>query len=149
MKPSTIKILMVEGDTDDVYSLKEALTVAQIVDVEVQEVEDGEQALAYLRKEYPFIDAPRPHLIFLGLNLPDMSGRELLDMIKTHAGLKKIPVAVLTTSTDNDELGIPHDISHHCYTFKKPLSCDQWIYTLRCIEDVWLTIKTMPGQRQL
>ena len=137
----TIKILMVEGDKNEVDSLKEALTVAQIINVEVQEVEDGEQALGYLRQEYPFLDASRPHLIFLGMNLPGMSGREVIEEIQTDPALPNIPVALLTTSTDSERIGQLHSLPH-CYTFKKPTSCDQWIYTLRCIEDVWLTIKT-------
>ena len=132
---------MVESDKNEVDSLREALTVAQIINVEVQEVEDGEQALGYLRQEYPFLDASRPHLIFLGLNLPGMSGREVLEELHTDSELQHIPVALLTTSTDSERIG-KFPSKHPCYTFKKPTSCDQWIYTLRCIEDVWLTIKT-------
>ena len=138
----TIKILMVEGDRNEVDSLKEALTVAQIVNVEVQEVEDGEQALALLRQEYPFLEASRPHLIFLGMNLPGMSGQEMIEEIQQDPELKHIPVAVLTTSTDSEQIGKQSDSSALCYIFKKPTSCDQWVYTLRCIEDVWLTVKT-------
>ena len=138
----TIKILMVEGDRNEVDSLKEALTVAQIINVEVQEVEDGEQALALLRQEYPFLEASRPHLIFLGMNLPGMSGQEVIEEIQQDPELKHIPVAVLTTSTDSEHIEKQNNSSACCYIFKKPTSCDQWIYTLRCIEDVWLTIKT-------
>ena len=133
---------MVEGDRNEVDSLKEALTVAQIINVEVQEVEDGEQALALLRQEYPFLEASRPHLIFLGMNLPGMSGQEVIEEIQQDPELKHIPVAVLTTSADSEHMGRQDNSSARCYIFKKPTSCDQWIYTIRCIEDVWLTIKT-------
>ena len=145
----TIKILVVEGDANEVDSLREALTTAQIINVEVEEVEDGDQALAYLRQEYPFLDASRPHLVFLGMNLPDMSGGAIIEELQKSPELKNIPVAVLTTSMDSERLKERHYATSHCYSFKKPTSCDEWIYVLRGIEDVWLTIKNIPGQTSL
>lgn len=93
---------MVDGDPTEANSLKEALIAAHIIHVEVQHVDDGEQALAYLRQEYPFLDAGRPHVIFLGMNLPGMRGQELIEQLHKDTELKPIPVAVLTTSTDSE-----------------------------------------------
>ena len=149
MNGNTIKVLMVEGDAEEIHSLEEALTVGQIISVELREVEDGEQALAYLRQEYPFLDAPRPDLILLNSNLPEMSGYEVLDEIKKDREFENIPVAVLTASGKDNLPGKHYDTSRRCYTFRKPTSCDQWLYVLRCIEDVWLTITKLAGQRSL
>ena len=143
----TIKVLMVEGDAEEIHSLEEALTVGQIVSVEVREVEDGEQALAYLRQEYPFFDAPRPDLILLNSHLPEMSGFEVLEEIKQDRALQNIPIAILTASQNDSTLGKHYDETRNCYTFQKPKSCDQWLYVLRCIEDVWLTITKLTGQK--
>ena len=145
----SIKILVVENDRDEVYSLKEALTVSQIVSVEIQEVEDGEQALAYLRQEHPFLDVPRPNLIFLALKLPGMSGLEVLAEIQRDRQLRNIPIAVLTHQTNPRVIAKVQQPSLPRYIFKKPTNCNDWIYTLRCIEDVWLTIRSIPGQRIL
>jgi len=144
-----IRILMVDGDPDDIFSLKEALIIAQIINVEVQEVEDGEQALAYLGQEYPYLSAPCPHLIFVGMNLPGITGPEFLAEIKDHVRFKHIPVAVLTTATDSQCIGNQDELFSQCYVFKKPTSSDQWIYVLRCVEEVWCSIKNMSGHLPL
>ncbi len=144
---NSIKILMVESDQDQVYSLKEALTVSQIVSVEIQEVEDGEQALAYLNQEHPFFDMPRPHLMFLGLKLPGMSGLDVLEEIHKQRALRSLPIVVLTNTTNPRVISRVQQPPLPRYVFKKPTTCNEWICVLRCIEDVWLTIKSIPGQR--
>ncbi|MCA9472092.1 MAG: response regulator [Nitrospirales bacterium] len=149
MLTQAIKILLVENDQEEVYSLQEALTVSQIVSVDVQEVEDGEQALAYLRQEHPFLDVPRPNLILLDVKLPGVSGLEVLEEIHQEHHLRQIPIAILyhdskpRISTKIQKPPMPR------YVFKKPTNCNEWIYILRCIEDVWLTITGIPSQRVL
>ncbi len=143
---NTIQILMVENDENEVYSLKEALTVSQIASVEIHEVEDGEQALAFLRQEHPFIDMPRPNLMFLGLTLPGMNGFEVLEEIQQERTLKTIPIVVLTKSTNPRVISKVQKPPLPRYVFKKPLNCNEWICLLRCIEDVWLTINSMQEQ---
>ncbi len=140
---------MVENDQDDVYSLKEALTVSQIVSVEIDEVEDGEQALAYLRQEHPYLDTPRPDLMFLELTLPGMSGLEVLEEISNERELRTMPIVVLTHNTNPRVISKVQKSSLPRYVFKKPTNCNEWICVLRCIEDVWLTIKNIPGQRAI
>ncbi|RMH35264.1 MAG: response regulator [Nitrospirae bacterium] len=132
----TLRILVVDSDSHEVDSLKEALAAAQIINVEVGDVEDGEQALAYLRGEYPFLDGPRPHVVFLGLNLPGMSSQEFIRELRRDRDHRQLPVAILTTATDHERLDFRLAAAERCYVFKKPTSCDQWMYTLRCIEDV-------------
>jgi len=104
VREKEINILMVEEDPHEVDCLKEALAVGQFTTVNLQQVEDGEQTLAYLRHEYPYVDMPRPDLIFLDLNLPGMSGRELLEEMKQDEPLTSIPVVVLTTSAQDRDL---------------------------------------------
>ncbi|WP_447970797.1 response regulator [Nitrospira sp. M1] len=146
---NSLKILLVESEHDQIHSLQEALSVAQIVSVEIQEVEDGEQALAYLRQEHPFIDAPRPDLIFLRLKLPGMSGFDVLEEIHQEPEISTIPIAILTHTTNPRILAKVLKPSLPRYVFKKPKNCNEWIYILRCVEDVWLTIHSTPGQRTL
>jgi len=141
-----INILMVEGDPNEVDCLKEALTVGQFITVNLQQVEDGEQALAYLRHEYPYFDVPRPDLIFLDLNLPGMSGREWLEEMKQDEPLTSFPVVVLTTSAQDRDFVKTYSFDKNCYFFRKPVSCDQWLFVLHCIEDVWLTFVKLPPE---
>ena len=149
MLTQTIKILLIENDQEEVYSLQEALTVSQIVSVEVQEVEDGEQALAYLRQEHPFLDVPLPNLILLDLKLPGISGLEVLEEIHREQHLRRIPIAVLARNLNQQISAKVQKPNLPRYVFKKPTNCNEWIYILRCIEDVWVTITGIPGQRAL
>lgn len=134
-----INILMVEEDPEEVNALKEALTVGQIITVNIEQLEDGEQAMAYLQQEHPYIDAPSPDLIFLNLNLPGMTGPELLQEIKQCRMLANIPVIVLTTSIEQGDLVKNFGPERNCFCFKKPTSSEQWLLVLQCIEDVWHT----------
>ena len=120
-----INILMVEEDPDEVNALKDALTVGQIITVNIEQLEDGEQAMAYLQQEYPYIDAPSPDLIFLNLNLPGMTGAELLQEIKQSRMLADIPVIVLTTSIEQGDLVKNFGPERNCFCFKKPTTCEQ------------------------
>ena len=144
---NSIKILMVESDLDELYSLQEALTVSQIASVEIQEVEDGEQALAYLRQEHPFLDVPRPNLMFLGLTLPGIGGLEVLEEIHQDRELKSLPIVVLTNTINPRVVSKVQQPPLPRYVFKKPTSCNEWICVLRCIEDVWHTISSTQPKR--
>ena len=141
-----IHILMVEEDPHEVDCLKEALAVSQFGAVNLQQVEDGEQALAFLRQEYPYYDVSRPDLIFLDLNLPGMSGREWLEEIRQDEPLTSVPVVVMTTSAQDRDLVKTYSHDKNCYFFRKPASCDQWIFVLHCIEDVWMTFVKLPPE---
>ncbi|MCH7571040.1 MAG: response regulator, partial [Deltaproteobacteria bacterium] len=113
-----INILMVEEDPKEVDCLKEALAVGQFITVNLQQVEDGEQALAYLRHEHPYLEVPRPDLIFLDLNLPGMSGRELLEEMKQDELLTSCSVVVLTTSEAEQDIIQSYKLHANCYVTK-------------------------------
>lgn len=141
---NTIKILTVEDDTVQVEALKEALTVAQIICVEILEAEDGEQAISFLNQEYPFMDAPHPDLIFLSNHLPDVSGEEIIKGLQRDRRLRSIPVALFSEEAprESKDFAFPQN----CHFFKRPRTCDEWIYVLRCIEDVWISLLNMAGK---
>ena len=136
------EILLVEDNDGDVRltheMLKEAsfrghLTVAR----------DGQEALAILRHEGPFADAPRPDLILLDLNLPKRDGRELLADIKGDADLRRVPVLVLTTSNAEDDIVKTYDLHANCYIVK-PVGLERFVEVVRSIEIFWLGVATLP-----
>lgn len=107
-------------------------------------VEDGTQALAFLRRQGKHSDAVRPDLVLLDLNLPGMDGREVLEQIKTDSSLRSIPVVVLTTSEAEQDILQSYDLHANCY-IRKPVDLDQFITVVRSIEDFWLTIVKLPS----
>ncbi|MFB3146706.1 MAG: response regulator [Nitrospirales bacterium] len=135
---------MVEEDHYEVECLKEAISVGQIISVNIEQTEDSDQALAFLHQEYPYLDAPKPDLIFLDLDLPGMTGRELLDKIRRDDTLANIPVVVLTRSVQDKETIEAYSFDRTCFFFKKPDSCQDWLLILTCIEDVWQTFVQFP-----
>ena len=144
---NTIKILTIEDDPSQTESLKEALTVAQIICVEILEAEDGEQALAFLHQEYPHMDAPQPDLIFLSNHLPDRTGYEIIKELQQDRRLRTIPVALFSEQDPSESKNVT--FPDNCHLFKQPKTCDEWIYVLRCIEDVWITLLNMAGTPNL
>jgi len=106
-------------------------------------VKDGVEALAFLRREGDFADAPRPDLILLDLNLPKKDGMEVLADIKADPTLRRIPVVVLTVSKDEEDILKSYDLYANCYV-TKPINMEQFIAVVRSIEDFWLTIVKLP-----
>ncbi len=144
---NSIKILTIEDDPAQTEALKEALNVAQIICVEILEAEDGEHALAFLRQEYPHVDAPQPDLIFLSNHLPDYTGHKIIQELQQDRRLKTIPVALFSEQdpTSSNKIAFPEN----CHLFMRPATCDEWIFVLRCVEDVWVTLLNMSGSPRL
>jgi len=140
---NTIRILTIEDDSAQTEALREALTAAQIICVEILEVENGEQALSFLRQEYPYVDSPQPDLIFLSNHLPDYSGHEIITALQEDRRLHTIPVALF--SEQDPTTGHKVVFPDNCHLFMRPATCDEWIFVLRCIEDVWITLLNMAG----
>ncbi|MCK6500499.1 MAG: response regulator, partial [Nitrospira sp.] len=131
-----IEILLVEDNPGDVRLTQEALREAKVIN-NLTIAKDGMEALAYLRRQGPYAHAPRPHLILLDLNLPKRDGREVLAEIKADESLKRIPVVVLTTSQDEQDILKSYNLHANCYV-TKPVDLDQFIRVVRSIEDFWL-----------
>ncbi len=138
-----VEILLVEDNPGDVRLTREALKEGKVHN-NLSVVGDGVEALAFLRREGRWRDAPRPDVILLDLNLPRKDGREVLAEIKADAVLRAIPVMVLTTSTAEQDILRTYDLHANCY-ITKPVDLDQFITVVKSIEDFWFTIVTLPS----
>lgn len=144
MSVRVVEILLVEDDSGDIDLTKEALKESKL-QVSLNVVRDGVEAIAYLRREGEYANATRPDLILLDLNLPRLNGREVLQEIKNDDKLKLIPVLVLTTSDTHEDIRSSYDLGANCY-INKPLGLDEFIQVVRAIENFWFTIVQLPHQ---
>jgi CheY-like chemotaxis protein len=133
-----VEILLVEDNPGDVRLTVEAFKEGKIRN-RLSVVRDGVDALAFLRQEGPFADAPRPDLILLDLNLPRKNGRDVLAEINEEEGLKQIPVVVLTTSNAERDILGTRALNASCY-INKPVDFTQFVTVVKIIEDFWFTI---------
>jgi len=133
-----VEILLVEDNPGDVRLTVEAFKEGKIRN-HLSVVGDGVDALAFLRQEGPFADAPRPDLILLDLNLPRKNGRDVLAEINEEENLKQIPVVVLTTSNAEKDILVTRDLNASCY-INKPVDFAQFVTVVKIIEDFWFTI---------
>ena len=138
----SIEILLVEDNPGDVRLTIEALKESKIRNT-LHVAHDGEEAMDFLLQRGRFTTAPRPDLILLDLNLPRKDGREVLKEIKNAPHLRRIPVAVLTTSSAEEDIVKSYNLHANCY-IQKPLDIDQFAKVVKSIEDFWFTIVTLP-----
>jgi CheY-like chemotaxis protein len=137
-----IEILLVEDNPGDVRLTVEALKEAKVCN-KLHVAEDGVKAMAFLRREEEYADAPRPDVILLDLNLPKKDGREVLAEIKADPDLRRIPVVILTVSQAEEDILKTYDLHANCY-ITKPVDLDQFLTVVRSIEDFWLTVVRLP-----
>ena len=137
-----IEILLVEDNPGDVRLTREALKINKVRN-NLSVAEDGESALALLRREYPHRDAPRPDLILLDLNLPRINGREVLAEIKGDPELKRIPVVILSSSEAEQDIVKSYDLHANAYV-TKPVDMDRFIDVVRSIDGFWLAVVRLP-----
>jgi chemotaxis family two-component system response regulator Rcp1 len=141
--PKPIVILMVEDSPSDALLAREALEQAKLRN-SLHVVEDGVEALAFLRREGQYANVPSPHLILLDLNLPKKDGREVLAEIKADVSLCMIPVVVLTTSKAEDDILKAYGLHANCYIVK-PVDFVQFMEVVRSIEHFWFTVVALPS----
>ena len=139
-----IEILLVEDNPGDIRLTKEAFKEGKVRN-NLNIVEDGEEAMAFLRQEGEYSDAPRPDLILLDLNLPKKDGREVLLDIKNDQKLRTIPVVILTTSKAEEDILKTYNLHANCY-INKPVDFDQFINVIKTIEVFWLSVVMLPPQ---
>jgi two-component system, chemotaxis family, response regulator Rcp1 len=139
-----IEILLVEDSPADVELTREALEDAKVHN-NLHVVGDGVEALAFLRREGAYGNAPHPDLLLLDLNLPRKDGREVLAEIKADPRLRRIPVVVLTTSEAEQDILQSYDLHANCYV-TKPVDLDAFIQVVRSIENFWLVIVRLPTE---
>jgi two-component system, chemotaxis family, response regulator Rcp1 len=138
-----IEILLVEDNPGDLRLTKEALADAKVRN-HLNSVIDGVEALKFLRQEPPYNNAQRPDLILLDLNLPRKDGREVLLEIKNDPKLKRIPVVVVTSSAEEQDIVKSYNLHANCYV-TKPIDLQQFVTVVRAIEDFWMTIVKLPA----
>jgi CheY-like chemotaxis protein len=143
-KDPQIDILLVEDNPGDVRLTMEALKEAKLLN-NINNVPDGVEALAYLRRQGKYANASRPDLILLDLNLPKKDGREVLSEIKSDADLRRIPVVILTTSRAEPDILKAYNLHANCY-ITKPVDLDQFIRVAKSIDDFWFTMVRLPPE---
>ena len=137
-----IDVLMVEDDDGDILMTKEAFEYYKVQN-RLHVVTDGEQALQFLRRQGPYADAPRPGLILLDVNLPRVSGLEVLAELKNDPDLLVIPVVMLTTSRAEED--IVRSYSLHANAFvTKPVDFEHFMDAIRQIDNFFLTLVCLP-----
>ena len=137
-----VEILLVEDNPADVRLTLEMLGEAKIRN-HVSVMTDGRAALAYLRREDEHAAAPRPDLILLDLHLPKKNGQEVLREIKADPDLRRIPVVVLTSSKDEQDILRSYDLHANCYV-TKPVDLEQFGLVVKSVEDFWFTLVKLP-----
>lgn len=134
------RILLVEDNPGDIRLTQEALKESNM-DIHLDVVSDGEQAIDFLMKKGKYAEAVRPHIILLDLNLPKKNGIEILKEVKVHDSLKKIPIIVLTTSDADHDITKAYSLNANCYILK-PVDFDDFAKVIRLVETFWFnTVK--------
>ena len=147
MTPHTsrpIQILLVEDSPSDVKLTFEALKQAKVANL-VSHVEDGVQAMEFVRRQGQYSQSPRPDLILLDLNLPRKDGREVLKELKEDPSLRSIPVVVLTTSKAEQDVLRSYQLHANCYV-TKPVNFERFLEVVQSIENFWLTVVALPAK---
>lgn len=145
-KCGPIEILLVEDNPGDVRLTIEALKEGKVAN-EINVAVDGIEALAFLRREGKYKNAPKPDLILLDLNLPKKNGREVLAEIKENSHLKCIPVVVLTSSQAEKDIVTTYNLHANCY-ITKPVDFDQFIEVVKSIENFWFEVVKLPPNEE-
>jgi two-component system, chemotaxis family, response regulator Rcp1 len=137
-----IDVLLVEDSVGDVRLTREAFKDAK-VHINLHVAADGAEAMAFLKREGPHTDAPRPDLILLDLNLPKKDGRQVLKEIKESPTLGIIPVVILTTSASEADILRTYQLHANCY-ITKPVDLDGFLTVVKSIDSFWLSIVKLP-----
>ena len=140
----SFEVLLVEDNPGDAQLTKIALEEGK-VRIDLNVVEDGVEALLYLRRIGKYATATQPDLILLDLNLPKKDGREVLTEIKADEALKRIPVVILTTSQSEEDILKVYNLNANCY-ITKPVDFERFVKIVQSIEHFWFTIVQLPPQ---
>lgn len=143
----TAVILLVEDDPEDQELTKRALRASKLRNLLVT-VNDGEQALDYLYRRGEYADpakAPRPDLILLDLNMPKVDGRAVLKQVKQDADLRRIPVVILTTSSQEEDILRSYDLGVNSYV-TKPVRMEGFAKAIRDLEHYWFDLVVLPNE---
>ncbi len=137
-----IEVLLVEDNPGDAELTSIALAESNL-SVNLSVVSDGEAALTFLYRQHKYANAPHPDLVLLDLNLPKLSGHEVLAAVKVDEKLRHIPIVVLTTSISEEDILSAYDRHANCY-IQKPVSFDRFSQVIQSIENFWFNIVKLP-----
>ena len=140
--PEAIEVLLVEDDPGDVLMTMEAFADYKVAN-KLTVVSNGEDAIAYMRKQGPYAAVRTPDLVLLDLNLPRRDGREVLLEIKSDPELRRVPVVVLTTSNAEEDILAAYDLHANAYV-RKPVDFEQFVAAVRAIDDFYITVVRLP-----
>ena len=141
-RTNPVDILLVEDNAGDVRLIREALASSGVA-VNLHVTADGDQAMAFLRRQPPFEAATRPDLVLLDLNLPRRSGRDVLATMKSDRDLWSIPVVVLTASESDRDIKEVYDLRTNSFV-TKPVHVDAYLATVNAIVDYWFRVVRLP-----
>jgi CheY-like chemotaxis protein len=144
MKP--IRILLVEDNEGDIVLTQEALEDSKFINM-VDVARNGREALDHLNKNEGYESAVLPDLILLDINLPIMSGHEVLSEIKTNEELKQIPVIMLTTSSADSDINKAYHNHANCF-ISKPVEINEFMEAISGIEQFWFSIVSLPKNKK-
>ena len=137
-----VEILLVEDSPIDIKLTSKTFANAKVMN-NLHIVEDGVEAMDFLHQRGKYLDVPRPDLILLDLNLPKKDGRQVLSEIKAEPNLCLIPVVVLTTSEQEEDILRSYKLAANCY-ITKPVTLKDFIQVVEMIEGFWLTVVKLP-----
>lgn len=140
--PQFVEILLLEDEPSDAYLVKIALKESKVL-AHLHHVVDGREGLDFLNRAEKYVDAPRPDLIFLDLNMPRMNGSEFLVAIKADERFKGIPVVVLTTSDVETDVVSSYQLGATSY-ITKPMDMPQFIGAIQQIGEYWFSLVRLP-----
>jgi CheY-like chemotaxis protein len=141
-----VEILLVEDNPADVALTTEALADSKMVN-NLNVVNDGVEAMAFLRREGKYQSAPRPDLILLDLNLPKKNGREVLEELRADPALTVIPVVIMTVSKDEKDIYETYRLHANCY-IQKPVRFREFMEIVKSIESFWFSIVMLPTEKK-
>jgi CheY-like chemotaxis protein len=143
-EPRLIEVLLVEDDPGDVLLTREAFEHQKVAN-RLHIVNNGEDAIGFLRKQGQYTDAPDPDLVLLDLNLPGMHGREVLAAVKEDPKLQTIPVVVLTTSEAEEDVLRSYQLHANAYV-TKPVDFERFMAVVRAIDEFFVSVVRLPSR---
>lgn len=134
-------ILLVEDNEGDILLTREAFEESKVM-TQISVSRNGQEALDFLFRRGTYMDAKKPDLILLDINIPIYNGHEVLKQIKTDNILKKVPVIMLTTSSNQTDIDSAYENHANSY-IKKPLDMEEFLDAILKIEEFWLQLSTL------
>jgi two-component system response regulator len=142
IEPRPAEILLVEDNENDVVLTRESFKIVKLT-IKLHHVKNGQECMAFLRKEAPYENVPTPDLILLDLNMPIMDGREVLQELVADPALNHLPVVILTTSTEEKDILTMYKLRASSYIVK-PVDFDQFMRVIREFGNYWFTVVVLP-----